>query len=127
MAGQDTTLNTVLIDPESFRFVFLMGSEARREFTEQRMRNEDKPQKRNSDGLPLWSVQVSATDWRGRGCMFTATVPSQKDPAELLPPGTPVNFDRLVFGVSPKRDGSGYSTWAFADAIHASNGAPVKA
>jgi hypothetical protein len=107
--------DTVKVSPETFRQVMYMSSAARKEFTRERVRDEDKPQKRTQDGVPLWSVQVAAVNWRGKSELLSVTLPMHSDPSEKFQAGDPVQLPGLVFGVSPKRDGGGYVTWCSAD------------
>ena len=112
-------LNTVKVAPETFRSVLFMGSAERKEFTEDNRPNRDKPQKRDKQtGLPVWSVQVAAIDWRGTSNLLTVGVPLADDPAGKFTPGQPVELDGLTFGVTPKRNGGGYTTWQSADGIN---------
>jgi hypothetical protein len=116
-------MDTVRVSPDNFQLTMFMASAARKEFVQgQRIPDDQKPQKRNGDGLPIWSVQVAATTWRGRSEMFSVSVAMPDDPAAKFAPGQPIELLGLVFGVSPKRDGSGYSTWCSADSIAAQGG-----
>jgi hypothetical protein len=111
-------MDTVKVAPDNFAMLMFMASAAKKEFTQgQRIPDAQKPQKRNGDGLPIWSVQVAGTNWRGRSELMTVSVAMADDPAAKFAPGQPIELVGLVFGVSPKRDGSGYSTWCSAEAL----------
>lgn len=115
--------DTVRVAPDTFQSVMFMSAAARREFVEgQRLRDEDKPQKRTADGMPLWSVQLAAVNWRGNAQLITITIPMPGNPVDQFMPGDPVQLAGMVFGVSPKRDGGGFVTWCSADSLE-----PVKA
>lgn len=110
-------LDSVKVDPATFGRLMFMASTERKEFVrESGVPNSAKPQKRNSDGVPLWSVQVAGVDWRNRSQLFNITVPMTDDPASKFSTGDPIAVDGLVFGVSPKQNG-GYTLWASADAM----------
>jgi hypothetical protein len=110
--------DTVKVSPDTFRSVLFMGSAERKEFTTDNRPNRDKPQKRTTAGVPVWSVQVAAINWRGNSNLVTVTVPMHDDPAQKFIPGQPVELVDLVFGVSPKRSNGGYVTWCSADGIN---------
>ncbi|MGD9631610.1 MAG: hypothetical protein AB7H53_19230 [Hyphomicrobium sp.] len=111
-------MDTVRVSADNFQLLMFMASAAKREFVQgQRIPDDQKPQKRNGDGLPIWSVQVAGTTWRGRSELLSVSVAMPDDPGSKFAPGQPVELVGLVFGVSPKRDGSGYSTWCSAEAI----------
>ena len=114
---ETAVLNTVLVDPATFRTLMFMGSAQRKVFTAERMPDAAKPQKQNRDGVPEWSVKVAYEDWRGQTGLMSVTVPMHDDPAGKFTTGQPVEFDRLVMGVSDKRSSAGYSIWFSADAI----------
>ncbi len=102
-------LDTVRVSPDTFRQVLFMGSAERKEFTTDNRPNRDKPQKRDkATGLPVWSVQVAAINWRGISNLLTVGVPMADDPAQKLAPGQSVELVGLVLGVTPKRNG-GYA------------------
>lgn len=114
---QARVFDTVKVAPETFRSVMFMSSNARKEFTRDRVRDEDKPQKRTQDGVALWSVSLAAVNWRGKSELINVTVPMYDDPAQKFQVGDPVRLAGLTFGVSPKRDGGGFVTWCSADAV----------
>ncbi len=110
-------LDTVRVSPDTFRQVLFMGSAERKEFTTDDRPNRDKPQKRDKQtGLPVWSVQVAAINWRGVPSLLTVSVSMAEDPAGKFAPGQPVELVGLVFGVTPRRT-DGYVTWCSADDI----------
>jgi hypothetical protein len=110
-------VDAVRVAQDTFKQMIFMESVERREFTPERIPNAQKPQKTTKSGVPLWSVKVAAINWRGNSSMLSVTVPSVDSPSATLAAGELVDFDGLVFGVTPKRDGSGFSTWCSADAI----------
>src|SRR3954468_9052446 len=73
-------LDTVKVSSETFRKVMFMGSAERKEFTRERVPNVEKPQKRTSAGMALWSVKVAVENWRGKTELITITVPMHDDP-----------------------------------------------
>jgi hypothetical protein len=111
-------LDTVKVSPDTFTSVMFMGSAERKEFTRDARPARDKPQKRTGEGVPLWSVQVAAVNWRGNSQLISVTVPQHDDPASKFKAGDPVEFVGLTFGVTDKRSG-GYVTWCSADSIAA--------
>lgn len=120
--------DTVKVAPETFKSVMFMAASARKEYVQgSRMRDEDKPQKRTADGVPLWSVQIAAINWRGKSELIGVTVPMHDSPAEKFQAGDPVRLTGLVFGVTAKRDGGGYVTWCSADGVDPANAAPKAA
>lgn len=110
-------LDTVLVSPDTFPSVLFMGASARREYTRERLPDAQKPQKTTREGVPLWSGKFATVNWRGNAEMLTVTLPMADNPLEVLTPGTPVRLVNLVFGVSPKRDGEGFTTWCSADGL----------
>ncbi len=112
-------LDTVRVAPETFRQVLFMGSAERKEYTTDNRPNADKPQKRDkATGFPVWSVQVAAVNWRGVTNLLTVGIPLPDDPAGKFTLGQPVELVGLVLGVTPKRNGGGYSIWQNADGIN---------
>jgi hypothetical protein len=111
-------VDTVRVAPETFSSLMFMGSAERKEFTRDNRPNNERPQKRNGEGVPVWSVQVAASPWRGKGSVITVTVAMHDDPAKKFKTGEPVELPGLVFGVTAKRDGT-FVTWFSADAISA--------
>lgn len=125
--GKGGQMDTVKVAPDQFQQLIFMRCMARKEFTEDRRREEDKPQKRTRDGVLVWSVQVTGIDYRGNPQLFPVTLAAHSDPGQEFAPGDVVELDGLVFGVSPKKNG-GYTTWCSADELRrASAVAPVKA
>ncbi len=115
---EPAVLDTVKVSPDTFRSVLFMGSAERKEWSQDNRPNRDKAQKRTAAGLPVWSVQVAAINWRGNSNLLTVTVPMHDDPAHKFTAGQPVELVDLVFGVSPKRNNGGYVTWCSADGIN---------
>ncbi len=114
---EPAVFDTVKVDPGTFRQVLFMGSAERKEWSQDNRPNREKAQKRDKQtGLPVWSVQVAAINWRGAPSLLTVGVSMAEDPAGKFAPGQPVELVGLVFGVTPKRTG-GYVTWCSADDI----------
>jgi hypothetical protein len=109
-------LDTVKVDPDTFSSIVFMGSSERKEFTRDNRPRNEKPQKRNGEGVPVWSVQLACVSWRNVPQMVTVSIPAHDDPASKFSAGDPVQLSGLVFGVTPKREG-GYVTWCAADAL----------
>lgn len=55
-------------------------------------------QKLNKDGVPMWKVELVATNWRGRSSTLTISVPHPVNPGEALEAMTPVRLVGLQFG-----------------------------
>src|SRR5689334_15890267 len=81
--------DTVKVDPSTFRSVMFMDCAARKEFTRDRVREQDKPQKLTFEGVPLWSVTVAAVNWRGGSDLLKITVPMHDSPADKFSAGDP--------------------------------------
>jgi hypothetical protein len=111
-------LDTVKVSPDTFTSVMFMSCAERKEFVRDARLARDRPQKVSGSGVPLWSVQVAAVNWRGNSQLINVTVPQHDDPASKFKAGDPVEFVGLTFGVTEKRSG-GYVTWCSADGIAA--------
>src|SRR4051812_4013438 len=96
-----SVLDTVRVAADTFSSLLFMQAEARKEFTRERVANADRPQKRTTAGVPLWSVKVAAVNWRGKTELISITVPLHDDPAGKFTAGEPVEFGGMVFGVTP--------------------------
>ena len=119
-------MDTVRVSADNFQSVMFMGSAERKEFTQDKRPQADKPQKRTADGKPLWSVTLAAVNFRGKPEMVTATVATFDNPGDAFVAGQPVELAGLTFGVTAKRDGSGFVTWCSADSIASVSGARLK-
>jgi hypothetical protein len=117
--------DTVKVAPDTFSSLLFMESAERKEFTPDKRPNNERPQKRNRDDVPVWSVKLATVNWRGHSQMLSVTIAMHDDPGKKFKAGDPVQLTGLVFGVTPKRDG-GFTTWCSADAISAANVAAVK-
>jgi hypothetical protein len=111
--------DTVKVSADTFTSVMFVQCEARTEWTPNGGGNVPKPQKRTKDGVPVWSVKVVATNWRGQSDMLSVTLAQYDNPGEQHAPGSLVQFVGLTFGVSAKRDGNGFVTWCSADSLEA--------
>lgn len=109
-------IDSALVAPETFAALLIMSAEPREEFVKGAPRGERQPQKINRDGVPVWRVAVAATTWRGRSEMLNVTVAAPGNPMDDISTGSPVTFDGLMFGVSPKQNG-GYSVWFSAERV----------
>lgn len=125
-AQKGLQMDTVLVSPETFTSMMFMSSQPKKEFTRERMTDAEKPQKKTKDGVPVWSVQVAAVTWRGKSELITVSVPAHTDPAADYQPGVPVYLQGLMFGVTAKREGGGFTIWCSAEALQ-SAGQRIKA
>lgn len=106
--------DTVKVADETFAALMFMGCVARTEWNDDR--DAPKRQKRTGQGVPVWSVQVAATNWREQSAMLTVTVASPENPGQAISRGEEIRFDGLVYGVTPKRSG-GFTIWASAENV----------
>jgi hypothetical protein len=117
--------DTVKVDPATFSSLMFMESAERKEFVRDNRRADERPQKRNRDDVPEWSVKLAAVNWRGNSQLISVTIALHENPAKKFKTGDPVQLSGLVFGVTQKREG-GFVTWCSADAISAVGAAAVK-
>jgi hypothetical protein len=114
-------IDSVKVDPRTFDSVIFLGSEERKEYVEgQNIPHNQKKQKYNKDGVPVWSVKLYATTWRGLERQVKVNVASPDDPAERFSKGELVTLSDVEFGVTPKREGGGYTVWLNAGGIASS-------
>jgi hypothetical protein len=104
----------VLVDPATFKQMVVLDVKPREDF-------ETKQHKSTKEGVPLWRVQVAATDWRGRTDTLMVTLASDEDPAKIVGPLSPVVFDELELGVM-EREGR-TTVWFTAKALRPVAGA----
>lgn len=120
-------LDTVKVAPETFRSLEFRSAAEKREFV-QAGRG---AQKFDRDNVPLWTVRVIGEIERGGRVMdelFTVSVPMQVNPGEKFDRGQSIWLPGLTFGVTAKRDGSGFMVWLSADGIEpAGSGAKAAA
>lgn len=109
--------DTVKVDPATFGELLLMSVQRKDEYVAERVPGEDSKQKTNKEGVPLWKVQLSALNWRGRADTLVVTVPMEVHPMDKFKPMQPVTLPGLTFGAMRKRDGSGHTLWWSADGI----------
>jgi hypothetical protein len=115
-------IDSVKVDPHTFDSVIFLGSEERKEYVEgQNIPHNQKKQKYNKDGVPVWSVKLYATTWRGLERQVKVNVASPDDPAERLSKGELVALSDVEFGVTPKREGGGYTVWLNAGGIQSTD------
>ncbi|QJY51200.1 hypothetical protein [Pseudonocardia broussonetiae] len=111
-------LDTVKVAPETFSNIEFRGAMPKTAYVPQG--NVAGPQKQTSNGTPIWAVRVLAETTRGlrvKEDLLTVTVPMQVDPTEKFERGQSIELVSLTFGVTPKREGNGFSTWLSADGI----------
>lgn len=117
--GKGTAMfDTVKVSDDTFVALMFMSSTERTEWNDDR--NAPKQQKRTAQGVPVWSVQVAATNWREQSAMLAVTVASRENPAESISRGEEIRFDGLVYGVTPKRNG-GFTIWTSAESVTAAS------
>lgn len=117
--------DTVKVSDDTFVALMFMGCTPRTEWNDDR--NAAKRQKTTAQGVPVWSVQVAATNWREQSAMLTVTVASPVNPGEAISRGSEVRFDGLVYGVTPKRNNGGFTIWASAENVFPAHaGRPAK-
>jgi hypothetical protein len=111
-------LDNWLIDADTFASITFLGATERKEFVEDKnIPYNNRPQKRNKDNVPVWTVTLAVADWRGRGTVMKLNMPSPQNPADSIGAGEKVELVRPVAGVTPKREGNGYIVWMTADDI----------
>jgi hypothetical protein len=121
-ARRDSTLmiDSVKVDGTTFDSVIFLGSEERKEYVEgeagKRIPHSEKKQQ-YKDGVPVWTLKVYATTWRGLERQIKVNVATADDPAEQFAKGELVTLSDVEFGVTPKREGNGYIIWMKAAAI----------
>ena len=108
-------IDSVRVADDAFTHMALMGGGPREEWNEDR--NAPKVQKKNSEGVPVWRLQVAITTTRGRGEMALVSVAAPQNPVDTLGIGTVVAFDGLVMGVSKTKSAPFYTTWFSADGV----------
>jgi len=119
-----TMFNSVKVDPSSFTTLIYLQSFERKEYVEGgNVPDDQKPQKRNKDGVPVWTVELTAVPWRGRSRTIRVNVASNDDPSDRLSAGELVQLVDAEFGVTPK-DGNdgGYSIWMIAQGVEPASG-----
>jgi hypothetical protein len=115
-------IDSVRVAPDTFGSLVFLGSSERKEFTEgKNIAYRDKPQQ-YKDGVPVWTVQLAASTWRNpqRSRTINVNIPCPEDPSTRLTTGELVELHNAVYGVTPHRDGNGYSVWMTAEGITAS-------
>jgi hypothetical protein len=121
-ARRDTTMiNSVLVDPATFKSVIFMGSEQRKQYVEGgNVPHDEKPQQRDkATGLPVWRCRLDVVPWRGRPEGFTmrVNVVSEHDPADRFIRGQEVELKDMEYGFTPKDEGGGLIIWLRAGGI----------
>lgn len=113
--------DAVKVAPETFRSPLMYtGSRPKRQFVDgQNIPDDQKPQAMTADGLPKWTVTVSAEHWRPNrdAEQLAVTVALADDPATKFQRGQMVEFVGLTFGVNHIRKTGGYSLWFSAEGI----------
>jgi hypothetical protein len=102
------------------------GARPKTKFDAKRPKDAPREQLTDYHGVPIWQVKVSVRHWKQYEdedeMLLTVSVPSTISPNDQVSRGEFVEFGGLVFGVSNKRDGSGYATWYLADSVSSSAG-----
>lgn len=111
-------IDSVKVDAATFDSVIFLGSEERKEYVDgQNIPHNQKKQQYTKDGVPVWTIKVYATTWRGLERQVKINVPAQTDPGERFSKGELVTLSNIEFGVTPKREGNGYIIWLRAGNI----------
>jgi hypothetical protein len=112
-------IDSVKVAPETFDSLIFLGSEEKKEYVEgQNIPRDQKHQQLDkATGLPLWSVKLYVTTWRGLERQVKVNVPAAEDPAERFAKGELVALWDAEAGVTPKREGNGYTIWMKAARI----------
>jgi hypothetical protein len=111
-------IDTVRVAPDTFKSLTFLSADERKEYVEgQNIPHRDKKQQVNREGVPVWSIQLAAVPWRGRGRVVKVNVPSSDNPGDRIEPGELVTLSDMEFGVTPKREGGGYIIWLRAAEI----------
>lgn len=110
--------DSVKADPTTIVTAIFLGSEERKEFVPgQNIPHNQKKQQYTKDGVPIWTVKLYATNWRGLERQIKVNVPQSDDPAGRFAQGELVALSDLEFGVTPKREGGGFVIWMKASGI----------
>jgi hypothetical protein len=118
------SIDSVLVAPETFDSALYLGSEERKEYVEDRnIPHNQKKQQLNKDGLPVWSVKLYVTTWRGLERQVKVNVAASDNPAERFAKGELVTLSGVEFGVTPKREGGGFILWLRAEGIESASSA----
>ena len=116
--GMSGMINSVKVDPATFKGLVFLQSFERKEFVQgANIPNEQKQQKRTKDGVPVWTVELSAIPARGMSRTIRVNLPSPEDPGQRFEAGSQVQLVDMEFGVTPKRDNSGFTIWMTAGGI----------
>jgi hypothetical protein len=115
--GARAMMTSVPVAVDQYESLTFLGATAKKQYTEERMEWERKPQK-TKNGLPVWSVQLAAMK-KGfqRADMITVDIPAAASPSEQFGGGELVQLTGWVFGVNPIREGTAFTIWQIADSI----------
>jgi hypothetical protein len=115
-------IDSVKVDPGTFESVIFLGSEERKEYVEgQNIPHNEKKQQYTKDGVPIWTLKLYVTTWRGLERQVKVNVAAADDPAEQFAKGELVTLSDIEFGVTPKREGNGYVIWLKAGAVESAD------
>lgn len=122
--GRDVSMiDSVKVDAGTFDSVIFLGSEERKEFVEGgNIPHNQKKQQVTKEGVPVWTVKLYATTWRGLERQVKVNVPARENPGDRLGKGELVTLSDVEFGVTPKREGGGYIVWLRAGSIEPATG-----
>jgi hypothetical protein len=116
-------IDSVKVAPDTFESAIFLGSEERKEYVEGgNIPHDQKKQQINKDGVPVWTLKLYVTTWRGLERQVKVNVPSPNNPADQFSKGELVELSGVEFGVTPKREGGGYILWLKADRIESAAG-----
>ena len=105
-------IDSVKVDASTFDSVIFLGSEERKEYVEgQNIPHNQKKQQYTKDGVPIWTLKLYVTTWRGLERQVKVNVAAEVDPGERFAKGELVTLSGIEFGVTPKREGTGYIIW----------------
>lgn len=121
---ESNMFNSVKVDPANFQAMAFCQSRPRKEFVEgENIPDDQKAQKHTKDGVPVWTVEVTAVPAAGYTRTIRVNVPSEIDPAERFQPLEQVVLSDMEYGVAARRNkcelcgNSGYSLWMTAGSI----------
>ncbi len=125
-----TMIDSVKVDQATFDSVIFLGSEERKEYVEgdagKRIPHNEKKQQYSKDGVPVWTLKLYVTTWRGLERQVKVNVAAADDPGERFAKGELVTLSDIEFGVTPKREGNGFVIWMKAGAIESADSSAVR-
>lgn len=122
-----TMIDSWKVDPSTFDSVIFLGSEERKEYVEGRnIPHNEKKQQYSKDGVPIWTLKLYVTTWRGLERQTKVNIAAEEDPGERFAKGELVALTDMEAGVTPKREGGGFVTWMKAGGIESVDSAGVR-